>query len=287
VGADFSLNLVSDLTRMWSFPFMVNAFRAATLVAILASSVGVLMVIRGQTFIGHSFAVIGLPGASGAALLGLPAAIGYYVAAAIGVLVVRARGGGGAADLRYADETATVGTMQAVALATGLLFISLYNGFLGGTSALLFGSILGVNDAQVAQLAVIAAVVVAGLVVLWRPLLFVSLDPVVAASRGLRTPLLNLAFLVLLAAVAASVAQITGALLVFALMVLPAASALLVATRPARAVLTAIGFGLVITWASLIAAFYTDYPVGFWITSIAFGWYLIVRVAVAVRAAGR
>jgi zinc/manganese transport system permease protein len=278
--AQFSPNLIDDLIEMWSLPFMVNAFRAVTLVALLAGAVGVLVVIRRQAFVGHALSVVGLPGASGAVLLGWPAAAGYYIAAGVGVLALRSRRD--ASGLRYADENATVGTFQAVALATGLLFISLYKGFLGGTSSLLFGSILGVTDAQVGQLAVITLVVLLGTALLWRPLLFASLDPIVAASRGLRVPVLNLAFLVLLAVTAAAVAQITGALLVFGLLVLPAAAAQLVTVRPARTVAAALVFALLIGWSALFAAYYTEYPVGFWLTTIAFGWYVLLRIVVRV-----
>jgi zinc/manganese transport system permease protein len=278
--AHFSPNLIDDLIEMWSLPFMVNAFRAVTLVALLAGAVGVLVVIRRQAFVGHALSVIGLPGASGAVLLGWPAAAGYYIAAGVGVLALRSRRD--ASGLRYADENATVGTFQAVALATGLLFISLYKGFLGGTSSLLFGSILGVTDAQVGQLAVITLVVLLGTALLWRPLLFASLDPIVAASRGLRVPVLNLAFLALLAVTAAAVAQITGALLVFGLLVLPAAAAQLVTVRPARTVAAALVFALLIGWSALFAAYYTEYPVGFWLTTIAFGWYVLLRIVVRV-----
>jgi zinc/manganese transport system permease protein len=278
--AQFSPNLIDDLIEMWSLPFMVNAFRAVTLVALLAGAVGVLVVIRRQAFVGHALSVVGLPGASGAVLLGWPAAAGYYIAAGVGVLALRSRRD--ASGLRYADENATVGTFQAVALATGLLFISLYKGFLGGTSSLLFGSILGVTDAQVGQLAVITLVVLLGTALLWRPLLFASLDPIVAASRGLRVPVLNLAFLALLAVTAAAVAQITGALLVFGLLVLPAAAAQLVTVRPARTVAAALVFALLIGWSALFAAYYTEYPVGFWLTTIAFGWYVLLRIVVRV-----
>jgi zinc/manganese transport system permease protein len=280
MAAQFSPNLIDDVIEMWSLPFMVNAFRAVTLVALLAGAVGVLVVIRRQAFVGHTLSVVGLPGASGAVLLGWPAAAGYYIAAGVGVLALRSRRD--ASGLRYADENATVGTFQAVALATGLLFISLYKGFLGGTSSLLFGSILGVTDAQVSQLTVIVAVVLLCTALLWRPLLFASLDPIVAASRGLRVPVLNLAFLVLLAVTAAAVAQITGALLVFGLLVLPAAAAQLVTVRPARTVAAALVFALLIGWSALFAAYYTDYPVGFWLTTIAFGWYVLLRVGVRV-----
>jgi zinc/manganese transport system permease protein len=280
MAAQFSPNLIDDVIEMWSLPFMVNAFRAVTLVALLAGAIGVLVVIRRQAFVGHTLSVVGLPGASGAVLLGWPAAAGYYIAAGVGVLALRSRRD--ASGLRYADENATVGTFQAVALATGLLFISLYKGFLGGTSSLLFGSILGVTDAQVSQLAVITAVVLLGTALLWRPLLFASLDPIVAASRGLRVPVLNLAFLVLLAVTAAAVAQITGALLVFGLLVLPAAAAQAVTVRPARMVAAALVFALLIGWSALFAAYYSEYPVGFWLTTIAFGWYVLLRVVARI-----
>lgn len=289
-GAHFSPNLVGDLVHMWSYPFMLNAFRAATVVAVLAGAVGVLMVIRGQTFLGHSFAVVGLPGASGAALAGASPAVGYYAAAGVAVVAMRVRpslGGGagssGRTSGRYADETATVGTLQAVALALGLLFIGLYHGYLGGTTALLFGSLLGVSDDQVLQLLVVGALVLVALVLLWRPLLFASIDPAVAASRGLRVSVLNLAFLVLLATTTAAVSQLTGALLVFALLVLPAATAQQLTTRPALAVLLSIGAALLASWSALFAAFYTPYPVGFWLTTASFAIYVVARVTMAAR----
>jgi zinc/manganese transport system permease protein len=285
----FSVNLVADLVEMWSHPFMVNAFRAATLVAVLAAAIGVVMVIRGQTFLGHSFAVIGLPGASGAALAGAAPAVGYYTAAGIAVLAMRLRpslgggaGAGSATGGQRSDETATVGTLQSFALALGLLFIGLYHGYLGGTTSLLFGSLLGVEDSQVVQLAIVSVLVLAALVWLWRPLLFVSLDSAVAASRGLRVGLLNLAFLLLLAVTTAAVAQVTGALLVFALLVLPAATAQLLTTRPALSIAVAIGVALIATWSSLFAAYFTPYPVGFWITTTSFALYLLARLAARV-----
>ena len=272
----FSANLIADLIDMWAQPFMVNAFRAVTVVSLLSATIGVLLVIRREAFVGHTLSVIGLPGASGAVYAGWPPAAGYYLAAGVGVLILRSRRD--SSGLRYADENATVGTFQAVALATGLLFISLYKGFLGGTSTLLFGSILGITDGEVLLLSLIATAVVLCAVLLWRPLVFVSLDPIVASSRGVRVNALNLAFLTLLAVTAASVAQITGALLVFGLLVLPAASAQLVTVRPARTVAVALLFALLVGWSALFAAYYTEYPVGFWLTSIAFGGYVLLRV---------
>jgi len=275
-AAQFSPNLVADLIDMWAQPFMVNAFRAVTVVSFLGATIGVLLVIRREAFVGHTLSVVGLPGASGAVFAGWPPAAGYYVAAGVGVLVLRSRRD--ASGLRYADENAAIGTFQAVALATGLLFISLYKGFLGGTSSLLFGSILGITNAQVLQLTIIVAAVLLVTMMLWRPLVFASLDPVVASSRGLRVTALNLAFLTLLAVTAAAVAQITGALLVFGLLVLPAAAAQLLTVRPARTVALALAFALVVGWSALFASYYSEYPVGFWLTSIAFGGYVLLRI---------
>src|SRR3954454_14546777 len=126
----FSWNLLDDIRDMWSLPFMVNAYRAGTIVAVLAALVGWFMVVRRQSFAGHALAVVGFPGAAGAVLLGLSAGAGYFafcLLAAVAIAVLPQRGGRG-----YSEESAVVGTVQAFALALGLLFLTLYHGFLAG-----------------------------------------------------------------------------------------------------------------------------------------------------------
>jgi zinc/manganese transport system permease protein len=277
----FSWNLLDDLRDMWSLPFMVNAYRAGTLVAVLAALVGWFMVVRRQSFAGHALALVGFPGAGAALLLGLSAGAGYLVfcvAAALVIALLPQRGARG-----YSEESAVVGTVQAFALALGLLFVSLYQGFLSGTSALLFGSFLGISDQQVVVLAVVAVVVLGVLAVIGRPLLFGSVDADTARAHGLPTRALGVVFLLLLGAATAEVSQITGALLVFALLVLPPATAQRLTARPAVALALSVVFGLVTVWLALFVGYYSAYPIGFWLTSIAFGGYLLAVAGTAVR----
>jgi zinc/manganese transport system permease protein len=281
--ATFTWNLVADLREMWSLPFMLNAFRAGTIVAILAGLVGWFMVLRRQTFAGHTLALIGFPGAAAAAWLGLSITLGYFAFALAAALVIAAMPARGAR--RYSEESAGIGTVQAFALACGMLFIGLYGGFLGGTTALLFGSFLGITAGQVTVLALIAVVALSVLTVVGRPLLFASVDADVARAHGAPTRALGLIFLLLLGVSTAEVSQITGALLVFALLVLPPATAQLISPRPAVSLTLSVVFALVTVWLALFIAYYSPYPVGFWLTTVAFTGYVLAAAGRAV--AGR
>src|SRR4051812_31417189 len=152
---------------MLSYPFMVNAFRAGTCVALVAGVAGWFMVLRKQTFAGHTLAVVAFPGAAGATLIGVSASYGYF-AACMAAAAVIGLGGQAAPGRAFSAESAVIGTVQAFALACGLLFVSLYQGFLSGVNGLLFGSFLGITDAQVIGLAVIALAVLAILVAITR-----------------------------------------------------------------------------------------------------------------------
>ncbi|MDH6130325.1 ABC-type Mn2+/Zn2+ transport system permease subunit [Kitasatospora sp. GP82] len=175
--------------------------------------------------------------------------------------------------------------MQAFALACGFLFIGLYKGLLEGPTALLFGSFLGITTGQVTVLAVVAAVVLAVPAVIGRPLLFASVDPEVAAGRGVRVRLLSTLFLVLLGAATAEASQITGTLLVFALMVIPAATAQQLTARPGLSLALSVLLGLAACWLGLVAAYYQPYPLGFFVTAFAFGGYVLAHLVRAVREA--
>lgn len=276
----FSWNLVADLRDMWSLPSMVSAFRAGTVVAVLAALVGWFMVLRGQSFVGHTLSVVGFPGASAAVWLSLPVAAGYFgfcLAAAVLIAARPVR-----TDRRYREEPVLVGTVQALALAAGGLFAALAGTFLSGTTALLFGSFLGITSGQVLLLLVVAVAVLAVLAACARPLRFASVDAGVARAHGVPVRALDAVFLVLLGATAAEVSQITGALLVFALLVLPAATAARLTARTGLGLLLSVVIGLVTVWLALTVAYYANYPIGFWLTGIAFAGYLL---ATAGRAA--
>ncbi|GAA1980176.1 metal ABC transporter permease [Kitasatospora viridis] len=264
----FSWNPVADFQDMWSYAYMVNAFRAGLIVAVVCAVVGWFMVLRRQAFAGHSLSVAAFPGASLAVLVGFSTTLGYFgfcIAAALVIAALRREGQEGGAE-----ESAATGTVQAFALACGYLFISLYKGLLEGPTALLFGDFLGITTGQVEILAVVGAAVLAVLAVIGRPLLFASLDPQVAAGRGVPVRLLGTVFLVLLAAATAEASQITGTLLVFALLVIPPATAQQLTARPGPSLLLSALLGLGACWAGLIAAYYQPYPLGFFVTGFAF-----------------
>jgi zinc/manganese transport system permease protein len=272
-----SPNPVADLRALLQFPFMVHALAAGTIVAVLAAAVGWYMVLRRQSFAGHTLSVMAFPGASGAALAGLPVSLGYYLACgaaavAIGFSGRRTRRG-------HLRETAMIGTVQSVGLAAGFLFLALGSAVLGETETLLFGTFLGVTQGEVVELAVVAVVALVLLALIGRPLLFATVDPVIAGAQGVPVALIEAAFLLILALAIAATSQITGALLVFALLVAPPASAQLITMRPLRGLVLSIVFGLVVVWLGLGVAYFSPYPVGFFTTTFGFAIYLIARVA--------
>jgi zinc/manganese transport system permease protein len=269
-----SWNLGADLHQLLSEHFMVNAYRAGTIVAIAAGAVGWFMVLRRQTFAGHTLAVVSFPGAAGAILLGVSATAGYF-GAAIAAAIVIALVPRSASGQAYTHESAVIGTVQAFALACGALFVSLYGGFLNSLTGLLFGTFLGISDTQVATLLVVALIVVLVLTVIARPLFFATVDPDVARARGVPVRLVSTAFLVLLGCAAAEVSQITGALLVFALLVMPAAAAQQLTARPAVSFGLTILLGLLIVWLGLGVAYFSIYPVGFFVTTFGFGAFVL------------
>jgi zinc/manganese transport system permease protein len=272
-----SLDLVADVRQLLAFPFMVHALQAGAIVAVLASVIGWYMVLRGQSFVGHTLSVMAFPGATGAALAGFPGALGYYLACVGAALAIG--GSGRAAGERYTTETAAIGTVQAVGLAAGFLFLSLNGAVLGGPETLLFGTFLGVSQGQVLALLGIAIAALAALAVIGRPLLFATVDADVARARGVPVRRLDTAFLLILAVAVAATSQITGALLVFALLVAPPAAAQLITVRPVVSVLLSAALALLVVWLALGAAYFSPFPVGFFITTFALALYILIRLA--------
>jgi zinc/manganese transport system permease protein len=272
----FNADPLDDLRQLTAFPFMVNALEAGAIVAVLAAVVGWYVVLRRQTFASHTLSVMAFPGATGAALVGLPTALGYYVACAAAALAIGALGPDHLGGRR--GESAAIGTVQTVGLAAGFLFLSLNQAILGGPETLLFGTFLGITRAQVLVLLAVAVASLAALSVLARPLLFASIDRDVARASGVPVRLVDGAFLLVLGLAIAAVSQLTGALLVFALLVAPPASAHLITMRPLAGLCLSVALALAIVWIALALAYFTIYPVGFYVTTLAFAVYVTVRV---------
>jgi zinc/manganese transport system permease protein len=276
-----SPDLVTDVRELLLYPFMVNALLAGTIVAVLASVVGWYVVLRSQTFASHTLSVMAFPGAAGASLAGAPTALGYYAACLLAALALRP--GSDRSRHGRGGETAVIGTVQTVGLAAGFLFLSLNQALLGQPDSLLFGTFLGITHGQVLGLLAVAAGVMIVLVVIGRPLLFVTVDREVARASGVPVTVVEGLFLIALALAIAATSQITGALLVFSLLVAPPACSLLITSSPLPSLLLSVAFALLIVWLGLGLAYFSIYPVGFYVTSLAFLLYLVLRVALGLQ----
>ena len=276
VNPSLKFDLIADLRELFAFPFMVHALEAGTIVAVFAAAVGWYMVLRRQSFAGHTLSLMAFPGATGAALIGLPVSLGYYLACGAAAI---AMGQTTRASTRgFGSETAVIGTVQTVGLAAGYLFLSLNSAILSGTETLLFGTFLGVTESQVLTLLVIAVVALTLLALGARPLLFSTVDRELARANGIPVAALDVMFLLLLALAVAATSQITGVLLVFAVLVAPPAAAQQLTSRPLAGLLLGIVFALLVVWLGLAAAYFSPWPVGFYTTSFAFAIYVIARL---------
>jgi zinc/manganese transport system permease protein len=273
LSPQLSPNPLSDVHQLLLYPFMVNALEAGTIVAVTASITGWFMVLRRETFAGHTMSAMSFPGASGAALAGLPLTAGYFAAcvAAAAAIASGSRSGG---RRNPQQASAVVGTVQVAGFALGFLFLSLYGGILESLESLLFGSYLGITNNQVEALLGVGAGTLVFFAIVGRPLFYASVDEAVAQARGVPVRLLHVSFLLVLGLSVAATAQITGVLLVFALLVAPAAAAQQMTARIAPSLGLTIAIAVAVTWLGLGLSYFTDYSLGFYVTTIAFAVYV-------------
>ena len=258
-------------------PFMRNALLAGTLVALAAGPIGYLVVVRRDAFAAHALAHIGFPGATAAVLLGVPVTAGLAVFCTAGGIGI------GLLGRRAVDRETVTGSILAVATALGVLFASLATESAASVTSVLFGDLLAVTSGQLVVFGGMTALIVVVLAAIGPPLLFVSVDPQVAEAKGVPVRVLALAFMVLLALVTTMAVQVVGTLLLFALVVTPAATALAVTARPWAAVglSTAVALGCV--WVGLTLSVMFDLAPSFPIVALAFTAWLVVTLAVRRR----
>jgi zinc/manganese transport system permease protein len=268
----FSPNIIADLQNISCYEFMRNAFETGTIIAIIAGVTGYFVVLRRSAVVAHAFSEIGFAGASGAILLGIAPIAGLLVGSIVGGLAIAALG------RRATNRDTQIGIVLAFALGLGLLFISLYKAFATAAISILFGEILGISTNEVQLTLAAGVVILAAMAFLYRPLLFASLDEDVAEAKGLPMLFIGTAFLLVVAVTVSFAVQVTGVLLIFSLMVTPAAAAQYLSRSPWKAMVVSVGIALIATWVGLFVAFYTPYPVSFFITGIVFGTYLLVRL---------
>jgi zinc/manganese transport system permease protein len=267
----FSPNIIEDLQQMLRYGFMQHAFEGGTIIAIIAGVTGYFVVLRRSAFTAHAFSEIGFAGAAAAILVDIPPIAGLVIGSIMGGLAISALG------KRATNRDTQIGIVLAFALGLGLLFISLYPGYATETYSILFGEILGISFGNVVLTAFAGLFILVGMALLYRPLLFASLDEDVAEAKGLPMLLIGTAFMLLVALAVSFAVQVTGVLLIFSLMVTPAAIAQYLSRRPEVAIFVSVVIALLATWFGLFISFFTVYPVSFFITAIVFGLYLIVR----------
>lgn len=275
----FSWNLVSDLRDMWQYEFMRNAFEAGTIIALVAGIIGYFVVLRRSAFATHALGHVGFAGAAGAVLFGVNPVFGLLLFTTSGAT------GMGLLGRRATTRDIEIGTVLAFMLGVGLLFLSLYKGYATEAYSFLFGEVLGISTSAVLFTLETSIVLLAVLALVSRRLLFASLDEDVAEAKGLPMLALGLVFMVLLAGAISIAVQVIGVLLIFALMVTPAATAVRLTRRPLTAIVTSVGIALFATWGGLFLSWYPPYyPVSFYIVTIAFVLYVAVRAGLAVVA---
>jgi zinc/manganese transport system permease protein len=273
----FSWDLLYDFEAMWRYAFMRHAFEAGTVVAIVAGIIGYFVVLRQSSFAAHALSHIGFAGAAGAVLIGLHPLIGLLIFTTGGGIAMATLGS------RAANRDVQIGTVLAFMLGLGMLFLSLYSGYATEVISILFGDILGVSRSGVWVTLVAALVLLVAVAAIYRPLLLSSLDEDVAEAKGLPTFWLGVAFMILVAIAASISVQVVGVLLIFALMVTPAAVAQRFARRPAQGIFISVLIALLATWFGLFIQFYLPYPPSFFITSVTFAVYAGVRIWQAIR----
>jgi zinc/manganese transport system permease protein len=272
------------------FPFIQNAFLAGSVVAVAAALLGYFLVARGLTFAGHALSNIGFAGAAGAVLVGVHPVYGLLVFTVGASLAISLLGH----EIRERDVA--IGVVMSFALGLGVLFLSLYHGYAEQAYSILFGTILGITRGDVIASTAFSLVLIAALAVLARPLLFSSFDPEMAEARGVPVRLVGAVFLILVALAVSMAMQVVGVLLIFALLVGPAATAIRLTVRPGWAVGLAVALGLAYTWTGIFLAANSAWPVSFYIAVLSFGVYMPVRLltrrerereAVGIRGANR
>jgi zinc/manganese transport system permease protein len=242
--------------------------------------VGFFVVLRGSAFVADALPTGAFAGAAGASLIGINTLAGLGTFSVLGALGIGWLGRRGRHDVATALALVTM-------LGLGALFLSFSSQYAPEIYSLLFGEVLGISSNEIAPVAVLSAVTVATLIVLYRPLLLTSVMPTLGESRGVRPARVETLFLIVLALATSVALPVVGALLIFSLMIGPPAAARSFTDRPALAIGLSVVIALGTVWAAIAASYQTNWPVGFFVGALSAGWYTVGRLAVAWRRSRR
>lgn len=264
----------------WDNEAVHVALAVGTAVAIVAGVVGVFTVMRGQSFAGESLGDIGTTGGSAAALVGVGPLAGFV---AVDVLAAAAMELVGVQRVRGRDLATGIVLGAAIGLAALFLYLDTTQGSgNGSTVTILFGSIFAISSSTIPAVVILAALAVALIVALYRPLLLATVSPEMAAARGIPVRAVGALYLLALALATALAAITIGTILSTALLIGPAAAALRLTRRPLRAMLTAMTIGIAAVWIGIVLAYDSyhwpphehGWPVSFFVVALIFLGYL-------------
>jgi zinc/manganese transport system permease protein len=253
-------------------PLVQNSLIAGLLLGIMGGLIGVFVMTRDMSFAVHGISELSFAGAAIALLVGLNVALGATLGSFVAAIIIAILGS------RAKDRNSIIAVLMPFGLGIGILALALYEGRAANKFGLLTGQIIAVDDPQVFWLIATSLVVVAFLLIIWRPLSFASLDLEVAEARGVPTKLLGLIFMLLLALAVAASVQVVGALLVMTLLVTPAAAALRLTSSPFWVPVLSMIFAVVSVVGGILLALGGGLPISPYVTSLSFAIYLVARV---------
>ncbi|MEY8014045.1 metal ABC transporter permease [Mycobacterium servetii] len=269
LGHLFSFDVTAHLL---SHDFVRQALLAAALLGLVAGLIGPFVVMRQMSFAVHGSSELSLTGAAFALLVGAPVSVGALAGSALAAALF------GILGQRVRERDSVIGVVLAFGMGLAVLFVYLYPGRSGTSFALLTGQIVGVGYTGLAMLALVCLLVAAVLAACYRPLLFATVDPEVAAARGVPVRALGVVFAALVGVVAAQAVQIVGALLVMALLITPAAAAVRVVASPAAAIAVSVVFAEISAVGGIVLSLAPGVPVSVFVATISFVIYLLCRL---------
>lgn len=258
-------------------PLVTNSLIAGALLALVGGLVGIFVMNRDMSFAVHGISELSFAGAAFALLTGVNVVFGSVLGSIAAAMII------GALGAKAKERNSIVAVLMPAGLGLGILALALYEGRAANKFGLLTGQIVAVDDPQLAWLATICLVVLVVLALIWRPLNFASLDPEVAAARGVPTRALSVVFMLLLGLAVAASVQVVGALLVLSLLVTPAAAALRLTASPLLAPLLSVAFAMVSVIGGIMLALGAGLPISPYVTTISFSIYLAARLIERVK----
>jgi zinc/manganese transport system permease protein len=258
-------------------PLVYNSLLAGALLALIGGLVGVFVMNRELSFAVHGIAELSFAGAAVFLLIGFDVVLGSVFGSLIAAAIIAFLGE------RAKDRNSIVAVLMPFGLGIGILALSLYPGRAANKFGLLTGQIVAVDDPKLASMTVMTVIVLVAMLLMWRPLSFASLDPEVAAARGVQVKWLGIGFVIVLGIAVAAAVQIVGALLVLALLVTPAAAALRLSSSALWVPILSVLFALISMIGGILLALGGSLPISPFVTTISFAIYLVARIVAFVK----